>query len=89
VKLLPRLRQIALVGSVETFGVAIGGIAGLLIVNVLPKDQYAAYTFLIACMTLMLGISDLGWGWPSSGPTGSTARSSTAGPARPTWRARC
>jgi O-antigen/teichoic acid export membrane protein len=60
VKLLPRLRQIALVGSVETFGVAIGGIAGLLIVNVLPKDQYAAYTFLIACMTLMLGISDLG-----------------------------
>jgi len=49
-----------MVGSVETFGVAIGGIAGLLIVNVLPKDQYAAYTFLIACMTLILGVSDLG-----------------------------
>jgi O-antigen/teichoic acid export membrane protein len=60
VKLLPRLRQIAMVGSVETFGVAIGGIAGLLIVNVLPKDQYAAYTFLVACMTLILGVTDLG-----------------------------
>ncbi|OUL99851.1 hypothetical protein [Variovorax sp. JS1663] len=59
-KLLPRLRQIAMVGSVETFGVAIGGIAGLLIVNVLPKDQYAAYTFLVACMTLIMGITDLG-----------------------------
>jgi O-antigen/teichoic acid export membrane protein len=60
VKLLPRLRQIAMVGGVETFGVAIGGIAGLLIVNVMPKDQYAAYTFLVACMTLILGITDLG-----------------------------
>ena len=59
-KLLPRLRQIAMVGGVETFGVAIGGIAGLLIVNVLPKDQYAAYTFLVACMTLILGVTDLG-----------------------------
>lgn len=49
-----------MVGSVETFGVALGGIAGLLIVNVLPKDQYAAYTFLVACMTLILGVSDLG-----------------------------
>ena len=49
-----------MVGSVETFGVAIGGIAGLLIVNMMPKDQYAAYTFLVACMTLILGITDLG-----------------------------
>ncbi len=49
-----------MVGGVETFGVAIGGIAGLLIVNVLPKDQYAAYTFLVACMTLILGVTDLG-----------------------------
>ena len=60
VKLLSRLRQIAMVGGVETFGVAIGGIAGLLIVNVMPKDQYAAYTFLVACMTLILGMTDLG-----------------------------
>jgi O-antigen/teichoic acid export membrane protein len=59
---LARLRQIALVSGVETFGVAVGGIAGLLIVNVLPKDQYAVYTFLLACMTLMSGISDLGLG---------------------------
>ncbi|MEJ7687030.1 MAG: hypothetical protein WKG52_08595 [Variovorax sp.] len=59
-KLLSRLRQIAMVGSVETFGVAVGGIAGLLIVNVLPKDQYAIYTFLVACMTLVLGVTDFG-----------------------------
>lgn len=58
--LLARLRQIALVGGVETFGVIAGGIAGLLIVNVLPKDQYAAYTFLGACLTLLLGVTDLG-----------------------------
>lgn len=49
-----------MVGSVESFGVLVGGIAGLLIVNVLPKDQYAAYTFLVACMTLLLGVTDLG-----------------------------
>jgi len=49
-----------MVGGVESFGVAVGGIAGLLVVNVLPKDQYAAYTFLVACMTLMLGVTDLG-----------------------------
>jgi O-antigen/teichoic acid export membrane protein len=60
VKLLSRLRQIALVGGAESFGVAVGGIAGLLIVNVMPKDQYAAYTFLVACMTLILGVTDLG-----------------------------
>jgi len=60
VKLLARLRQIALVGGAESFGVAVGGIAGLLIVNVMPKDQYAAYTFLVACMTLILGVTDLG-----------------------------
>ena len=49
-----------MVGGIESFGVILGGIAGLLIVNVLPKDQYAAYTFLIACTTLMIGITDLG-----------------------------
>ncbi|VTU20314.1 hypothetical protein [Variovorax sp. PBL-E5] len=58
--ILSRLRQIAIVGSVESLGVVLGGIAGLLIVNVLPKDQYAAYTFLLACMTLVLGVTDLG-----------------------------
>jgi O-antigen/teichoic acid export membrane protein len=55
-----RLRQILAVGSVESLGVIVGGIAGLLIVNVLPKDQYAQYTFLITCTTLMLGITDMG-----------------------------
>lgn len=55
-----RLRQIFMVGGVESFGVVVGGIAGLLIVNVLPKDQYAAYTFLAACMTLVMGVTDLG-----------------------------
>lgn len=49
-----------MVGGIESFGVLLSGIAGLLIVNVLPKDQYAAYTFLIACITLMMGITDLG-----------------------------
>lgn len=58
--LLARLRQILTVGGVESFGVLVGGVAGLLIVNVLPKDQYAAYTFLAACMALMIGITDTG-----------------------------
>jgi O-antigen/teichoic acid export membrane protein len=57
-----RFRQVLMVGGVETFGVAVGGIAGLLIVNLLPKDQYAVYTFLMACLSLMTGISDLGLG---------------------------
>jgi O-antigen/teichoic acid export membrane protein len=60
VNIPPRLRQIAIVGGVESLGVVLSGVAGLLIVNVLPKDQYAAYTFLIACMTLVLGVTDLG-----------------------------
>lgn len=62
VKLLSskRLRQVAVVGGIETFGVVLSGIAGLLIVNVLPKDQYAAYTFLVACSMLIIGITDLG-----------------------------
>lgn len=55
-----RLRQVLAVGSVESLGVIVGGIAGLLIVNVLPKDQYAQYTFLTAVMTLMLGVTDVG-----------------------------
>lgn len=58
--LYARIRQVVMVGGVETFGVAVAGIAGLLIVNLLPKDQYAVYTFLLACMTLMAGISELG-----------------------------
>lgn len=58
--MLSRLRQILMVGGIESLGVVLGGIAGLLIVNVLPKDQYAAYTFLVACMTLVLGITDTG-----------------------------
>jgi O-antigen/teichoic acid export membrane protein len=55
-----RVRQIVMVGGIETLGVILGGVAGLLIVNVLPKEQYAAYTFLVACMTLMLGVTDMG-----------------------------
>ena len=55
-----RLRQIFTVGGVETFAVILSGISGLLIVNFLPKDQYAIYTFLSACMLLMLGITDTG-----------------------------
>ncbi|MDM0115121.1 hypothetical protein QTI66_23430 [Variovorax sp. J22R133] len=58
--LIARLRQIAMVSGVETFGVAMGGVSGLLIVNVLPKEQYAIYTFVLACVTLMAGISELG-----------------------------
>ena len=58
--LLSRLRQIVMVGSVESLGVAAAGVTGLLIVNALPKEQYAAYTFLITCMQLMMGIADLG-----------------------------
>ncbi|MEJ8846686.1 hypothetical protein [Variovorax rhizosphaerae] len=55
-----RLRQVLAVGGIETLGVVFAGIAGLLIVNVLPKEQYAQYTFLVAASNLMLGISDLG-----------------------------
>ena len=57
---LALVRRVAAVGGVETLGVIAGGLAGLLIVNVLPKDQYAQYTFLLACMTLLLGVTDLG-----------------------------
>lgn len=55
-----RLRQIVMVGGIESLGVVLSGIAGLLIVNVLPKDQYAVYTFLVACSMLMIGVTDLG-----------------------------
>ncbi|WP_213953025.1 MULTISPECIES: hypothetical protein [unclassified Variovorax] len=55
-----RLRQVLAVGGIEMLGVVFAGIAGLLIVNVLPKDQYAQYTFLVAASNLMLGVSDLG-----------------------------
>ena len=58
--IVARLRRIAAVGGVESLGVIAGGVAGLLIVNLLPKDQYAQYTFLLTCMTLLLGVTDLG-----------------------------
>ncbi|HEY2255917.1 MAG TPA: hypothetical protein VGI11_09790 [Variovorax sp.] len=58
--LLSRLRQFVMVSGVESFSVAVGGVAGLLIVNVVPKEQYAVYTFLITCMQLIIGITDLG-----------------------------
>lgn len=58
--LFQRIRQAIVVGGMESFGTALGGIAGLLIVNFLPKEQYAAYTFLLACMALMSGIGELG-----------------------------
>lgn len=55
-----RVRQLASVGGVESVGVLLIGVTGLLIVNWLPKEQYAEYTFLIACVTLILGATDLG-----------------------------
>src|SRR4051812_10150230 len=58
--LITHLRRVLAVGSIESLGVIAGGVAGLLIVNVLPKEQYAQYTFLISCMSLMLGVTDLG-----------------------------
>lgn len=54
------VRRVAAVGGVESLGVIAGGVAGLLIVNMLPKEQYAQYTFLLTCMTLLLGVTDLG-----------------------------
>lgn len=71
---LALVRRIAAVGGVETLGVIAGGLAGLLIVNVLPKDQYAQYTFLLACMTLLLGITDLGLAHCSLPVVGERAR---------------
>src|SRR6218665_470738 len=55
-----RVRQALVVGGVESFGVVLGGVAGLLIVNFLPKEQYAVYTFLLACIALVSGIGELG-----------------------------
>lgn len=49
-------------GAVESAGVGIGAISGLLIVNMLPKGVYAEYTFLVACSMLLVGLSDLGLG---------------------------
>jgi len=57
-----RLRQFVLVSGFETFGVVVAGVTGLLIVNVLPKEHYAVYTVLVACMQLMSGIADLSLG---------------------------
>jgi len=57
-----RLRQFVVVSGFETFGVAVAGVTGLLIVNVLPKEHYAIYTVLVACMQLMSGIADLSLG---------------------------
>ena len=74
------------VGSIETLGVAVGGIAGLLIVNVLPKEQYAQYTFLVACsMTLMIGISDLGLAHVRAAGDRHSRRRAT----RPGWSGLC
>lgn len=58
--LITHVRRVAAVGSVEAIAIAAGGVAGLLIVNFLNTDQYAQYTFLLSCMTLMLGVADLG-----------------------------
>lgn len=55
-----RVRQLASVGGVESVGVLLIGVTGLLIVNWLPKEQYAEYTFLLACITLVMGATDLG-----------------------------
>ena len=57
-----RMRQFVLVSGFETFGVFVAGVTGLLIVNVLPKEHYAVYTVLVACMQLMSGIADLSLG---------------------------
>lgn len=58
--LYSRIRQAVVVGGVESFGTVLAGVAGLLIVNFLPKEQYAVYTFLLACIALMSGIGELG-----------------------------
>jgi len=54
------LRKTALIGSVEALTILISAAAGLLIVNVLPKEDYAFYTVIIACMTMAAGITDMG-----------------------------
>jgi len=55
-----RIRQFVVVSGIETLGVALAGISGLLIVNLMAKDQYAIYTFFLACTTLVSGISEVG-----------------------------
>lgn len=59
---LDRVRQIVVTTGAESFGVAVGALSGLLIVNLLPKSLYAEYTFLIACQMLIIGLSDMGLG---------------------------
>ncbi|MGF6903740.1 hypothetical protein [Paraburkholderia sp. GAS348] len=54
------LKTLAFASISEFIGVGVAGASGLLIVNVMPKDQYAQYTFLIACTTLWTGLSDIG-----------------------------
>jgi hypothetical protein len=49
-------------GAIESAGVGLGAISGLLIVNMLPKSVYAEYTFLVACTMLLVGLSDMGLG---------------------------
>lgn len=57
-----RLQQVAFTTGAEAFGVAVGALSGLLIVNLLPKALYAEYTFLVACQMLIIGLSDMGLG---------------------------
>jgi len=62
VTVIARVRQVVFTTGAESFGVAVGALAGLLIVNLLPKSLYAEYTFLIACQMLIIGLSDMGLG---------------------------
>lgn len=52
--------RIVAVLSVEVLSTLAMGLTGLLIVNQLPKEQYAMYTFLVAASVLLVGITDLG-----------------------------
>lgn len=57
-----KLKRLLFTGGAEGIGIAVNAVSGFLIVHHLPKDIYGEYTFLITCVALIVGLSDLGLG---------------------------
>jgi hypothetical protein len=54
------ISRISLTALSETVGVTLGAVSGFLIVHQLPKDTYARYSFIVVCITFLVGLSDIG-----------------------------
>jgi len=59
-RLFSRLSRLSFTAGAETIGVAVGAISGFAIVHELPKAVYAQYSFIVVCVTFLIGLSDVG-----------------------------